>query len=119
MELQITSRHISVSDKMKEVITHKIKKIEHYFDKLGICRVTINGEKIRQEIKVSIRADGKTHTAEAHAENLGKALDEVAEKIERQLKRSHRNGKDRKKAVPLKESAVLSSSEDTDEYLSE
>lgn len=97
MEIQITSRHGSkASPTLQETITAELQKMEKYYDKITECHVILDSEKLEKTIEITMHTKGKEIVASASAENIGKAIDEVLEKIERQLKKLNEKIKDHK-----------------------
>ena len=88
MEIQITSRHSNkASQTLQDTITAELQKMEKYFDKITSCHVILDNENVDKTVEITMNTLGHQLVATAKAENIGKAIDEVMEKTERQLKK--------------------------------
>jgi putative sigma-54 modulation protein len=87
MDIQITSRHEKASPSLQTTINSEFAKLEKYFDRITSCHVIIDSERGMDIMEVTMNISGHSINATARAENLGKALDEVIAKVERQLKK--------------------------------
>ena len=95
MEIQITSRHSKASQTLQDTITTELQRMEKFLDKITSCHVILDSEHDDKKVEITITAGGHPAIiANARAENLGKAIDEALEKIERQLKKLNEKIKD-------------------------
>jgi putative sigma-54 modulation protein len=97
MEIQITSRHNNkASQTLQDTITAELQKMEKFFDKITSCHVILDSENVDKTIEITMNTLGHQLVATAKAENIGKAIDEVMEKTERQLKKLNEKIKNHK-----------------------
>jgi putative sigma-54 modulation protein len=101
MDIQITSRHEKASQSLQDTITTEFGKLEKYFDRVTSCHVVLDEERGMHIMEVVMNMAGHTVTATAKDGNLGKAMDSVIMKAERQMKKINEKFKDHKK--PKKE----------------
>ena len=89
MNVEITARHFSPSDQLKELIHEKIKKIEKFNNGIMNCHVILTKE--HNEENVEIVAHGKGHNFVAHenADVFERALVNAVDKITIQVKKQH------------------------------
>ena len=89
MNIEITARHFTASDKLKELINEKIMKIEKFNSGIMNCHVILTKE--HNEENVEIVAHGKGHDFVAHenADLFERALITAVDKISIQVKKHH------------------------------
>lgn len=107
MNIIITGRHLELTDNLKEYAEEKIKKFEKYLTNISGIAVTLSVEKYRHKAEVLLKVNGVMIQAESITGEMYSSIDEVVEKLDRQIKKykeklvSHRKGEDREQ-VPLK-----------------
>ena len=89
MDLQISGRHVSVSDALREHTETQIGRLDKYADQIQRVIVTfsIDADQEVAEILVRVRR-ARDVIAEVRAENFHKALDLAMDKAVRQLRRA-------------------------------
>lgn len=97
MEIQITSRHTKASQELHDVINAEIGKLERFYEGITSCRVVLDSESTDKTVEITMHVRGN-HEVVGHAtaENIGKAIDEAVEKVERQLKKLNEKVKSHK-----------------------
>ena len=91
MNIEITSRHFTLSGQLKELINEKVEKISKYNGGLVNCHVILTKEKNGMEECVEIIAHGKGHEFVAHDKSkfFEKSLMNVIYKLSTQIKKYH------------------------------
>jgi putative sigma-54 modulation protein len=87
MDIQITSRHEKASQSLQDTITDELNKLEKYYDRITSCHVILDAQRGHEIMEVVMNMAGHTITATAKSDNLGKTIDSVITKVERQLKK--------------------------------
>ena len=87
MNLNITFRHVDPSETTKSYATEKIGRLKRYFDGLVEGNVVLSQEKIRHLAEVTLQANGVRLVAKDETVDFHSAIDNVVDKLERQLKR--------------------------------
>ena len=95
MKYIITGKNIDVTEGLKSAIEDKLDKLDRYFNKETEVIVTLNVEKDRQKIEVTIPVKGSIIRAEQTSEDMYASLDLVLDTIERQIKKHKNKIKDR------------------------
>ncbi|MCF7355248.1 ribosome-associated translation inhibitor RaiA [Vibrio sp. CK2-1] len=92
MQLNITGKNIEVTSSIRDHIEAKFKKLEKWQIDLIGCHATISTEPGKQQkIEATISVPKGQLVASASNEDLYKAINEVEQKLERQLnKLSHK-----------------------------
>ncbi|WP_105902145.1 ribosome hibernation-promoting factor, HPF/YfiA family [Vibrio gangliei] len=92
MKINITGKNIEVTSSIREYVEAKFKKLEKWQVDLISCQATISTEPGKQQkIEAAISVPKGQLIASASNEDLYKAINEVEQKLERQLnKLSHK-----------------------------
>lgn len=92
MKLNTTGKNIEVTSSIRDYIEAKFKKLEKWQIDLIGCHATISTEPGKQQkIEVTVSVPKGQLVASASNEDLYKAINEVEQKLERQLnKLSHK-----------------------------
>jgi putative sigma-54 modulation protein len=97
MDIQITARHFNASEALQERVHSQISKLERFYPNITDAVVVLDAEKEHlRKVEVKMNILDKTIAAKGEEENMGKALDSVLKKLERQLKRENEKLKDHK-----------------------
>lgn len=96
MQINISGRHVEVTDSMREYVASKIERLTHHHDRITSTNVILSVDKLIQKAEATIHVSGKDVFAEATNEDLYAAIDALVDKLDRQLikhkekMRSHR-----------------------------
>jgi putative sigma-54 modulation protein len=98
MNIIITGRHLDITPALKKYAEEKIKKFSRYLSNISEAIVTLSVEKYRHKVEVLLKVNGVLIQAEGITGEIYSSIDEVVEKLERQIKKykeklvSHRKG---------------------------
>ncbi|MCI4670407.1 MAG: ribosome-associated translation inhibitor RaiA [Bacteroidia bacterium] len=91
MKLTIQAIHFTAADRLKDFISKKVNKLDHFFDRIIEGEVVL---KVRDEFKegnkyaeVMIHVPGQTLVASEHASSFEAAVDQATVKLKTQIKR--------------------------------
>lgn len=107
MNIIVNGRHLEVTPALRQYAEDKIGKFTKYVSTISEAIVTVSVEKHRQKAEVLLKVNGYMIQAESSTGDVYSAIDEVVEKLEKQVVKykekltNHRKGE---KKVP--ESAV-------------
>ncbi len=87
MEIQLTAKHLKVTDPIRNYVTQKMEKAQKYFDHIVWGQAFLSVEKRAQNAEMVIHAPGQTFRALATAADLYSAVDLASDKIDAQLKK--------------------------------
>ena len=87
MKFTIVGKNIDVTPGLKAAVEEKIGKLEKYFTPDTNANVTLNVDKERHKIEVTIPVKGKIIRAEQVSNDMYVSIDLVEEVIERQLRK--------------------------------
>jgi putative sigma-54 modulation protein len=87
MNIIVTGRHLEVTPALKTYAEKKIQRFDRYLSNISEAVVTISVEKYRHKAEVLLKVDGMLIQAEGITGDVYSSIDEVAEKLERQIKK--------------------------------
>jgi putative sigma-54 modulation protein len=87
MKIIVTGRHIEVTPALKDYAEKKIVRFERYLSNISEAVVTLGVEKYRHKVEVLLKVNGVLIQAEGITGDVYSSIDEVAEKLERQIKK--------------------------------
>lgn len=87
MNIIFTGRHIELTDNLKKYAEKKIKKFKKYLGNITEAIVTLSAEKYRHRAEVLLKVNGMLIQAEGVTQEVYSSIDEVVEKLERQVKK--------------------------------
>ena len=89
MQPRISVRNTKISDETKERINKVCAKLHHFYDRIVDCEVVIERNKVGMGAELIVKVPHQTLTASSCDDNLYKALSEVQDRMEAQLKKYH------------------------------
>jgi putative sigma-54 modulation protein len=88
MNIIISGRHLEITPALKTYAEEKVKKFERYLSDISEATVTLGIEKkYRHKAEVLLKANGVLIQAEGVTGEIYSSIDEVVEKLERQVKK--------------------------------
>jgi len=95
MQIAVTFRHIEPNEGMKDYVKEKVEKLEKYLENPREVHVVLSSEKFRQIAEITVISDGMTLNSQGRDSDLHAAVDQMVDKIERQVR--ERRGKVKRK----------------------
>jgi putative sigma-54 modulation protein len=111
MNIVVNGRHLEITTALKNYAEEKIRKFEKYSSDITEATVTLSVEKYRHKAEVLLKANGMLIQAESVTGEIYSAIDEVSEKLDRQIKKykeklvSYRKGSVKNTEAALKPSS--------------
>jgi putative sigma-54 modulation protein len=87
MQLDITGHHVEVTDPLKDYVINKLEKIERHFDLVTDVHCILTVEKLRHKAEATVRVNGARIYADATEEDMYAAIDGLADKLERRVRK--------------------------------
>ena len=87
MNLQISGHHLEVSAALKEYVAQKLEPVIRHFDKVTGVNVVLSVEKHKQKAEVTVHVPGKDIHAETVGADLYAVIDELFDKLDRQVQK--------------------------------
>jgi len=106
MEITVTFRHIDASDSLKAYAEEKVSKMDKYFDFPVEAHIVLAVEKFRRSADVTLNVNGNMIKGVVETEDMYSAIDQVMDKIEKQVKRYREKMRDRRTETRKNETAL-------------
>ena len=92
MNLTISGHHLDVTPAIREYVSTKLERVTRHFDQVVDITVLLSIEKIsqkemRQKAEVTLHVKGKDIFAECTSEDLYASIDQLMDKLDRQVVR--------------------------------
>ncbi len=87
MNIIINGRHLEVTPALREYAEKKVKKFERFLSNITEAVVTLSVEKYRHKAEVLLKANGVMIQAESVTSEIYSSIDDVVEKLEKQIKK--------------------------------
>lgn len=85
MNIIIRGKNIELTNALKEYVEKRISKLDKYFESLEEAQVTLNVEKDRHRIEVTIPINGMILRGEEETNDMYSSIDMVLDKLEKQI----------------------------------
>ncbi|MCX8030941.1 MAG: ribosome-associated translation inhibitor RaiA [Thermodesulfovibrionales bacterium] len=87
MNIIVNGRHLEITPALKSYAEEKIGKFEKYISNIHEAIVTLSVEKYRHKAEVLLKVNGYLIQAEGVTGEIYSSIDEVVEKLEKQVKK--------------------------------
>jgi putative sigma-54 modulation protein len=97
MKVNITGRHVKITDAMREYARDKASKLDRFFDRILHVDVLLeaDGQRYLVEMSATLGRHAKV-VGKAQGENMLAAIDLAESKVQRQIQKFHDRLKDRR-----------------------
>ena len=85
MNIDVTGRHLDVTDALRAYVETKFERLERHFDHVGNTHVILSVEKLRQKAEATVPINRGNVFADAEAEDMYAAIDALVDKLDRQI----------------------------------
>lgn len=97
MIIEITGRHVSISEALREHARSRLEQVLKRTDDVVSAHVILDVEKTRQMAEMIVHGRNLTATVHAESEDLHLSVDRAAEKLRHQLERHASKRKERRR----------------------
>jgi putative sigma-54 modulation protein len=87
MPLNVSGHHVEVTESLRGYVASKIEKIERHFDLVSDVSCILTVEKLRHKAEATIKVNGGTIYADNTEEDMYAAIDGLADKLERRVRK--------------------------------
>jgi len=87
MHVTVTGRHFEVTPALRSYLDVRLARMHRYLGEIQSAHVMLSMEKHRHRAEVVLRANGKDFTGKDVSADMFSAVDRVAEKLDKQLRR--------------------------------
>lgn len=85
MQISVTGHHVDITEAMRNYVGTKFDRLERHFDNVANVHVVLSVEKLRQKAEAKLHMNGNQVYADAVHEDMYAAIDELIDKIDRQV----------------------------------
>jgi putative sigma-54 modulation protein len=105
MNLTISGHHLDVTPALREYVLTKLDRVTRHFDQVVDINVLLSVEKLkekerRQKAEVTLHVKGKDIFVEQSSEDMYSAIDQLMDKLDRQVCRHKEKVQDHHHAAP-------------------
>ena len=87
MQINLTGHHVEITDALRQYVQSKIERLERHFDSVTNVHVVLSVEKLQQKAEATMHVSGADVFADAVHEDMYAAIDALADKLDRQVKK--------------------------------
>jgi putative sigma-54 modulation protein len=87
MHLTVTGHHVDVTAALREYVATRLARLERHFDHLTSVHCVLGVEKLVHKAEATVQLDGATIHADSLEEDMYAAIDALADKLERQIRK--------------------------------
>jgi putative sigma-54 modulation protein len=85
MQVIVTGHHLEITDSLRAHVNSKFDKLGRHFDNVTDVHVILSIEKLMQKAEATVHINGATVFAEDHQEDMYSAIDDMVDKLDRQI----------------------------------
>ncbi|EWH09127.1 sigma 54 modulation protein/ribosomal protein S30EA [Catenovulum agarivorans DS-2] len=85
MQINLTGRHVDITDSLRDYVDNKFAKLERHFDHINNVYVILNVEKLNQIAEATLHLNGGEVFANAEHTDMYAAIDSLIDKLDRQV----------------------------------
>lgn len=85
MQINLTGRHIEITEALKDYVDSKFSKLERHFENINNVHVILNVEKLKQIAEAKVNLNGGEVFAISEDANMYAAIDQLIDKLDRQV----------------------------------
>lgn len=85
MQVIVTGHHLEITDSLRAHVNTRFEKLGRHFDNVTDVHVILSIEKLMQKAEATVHINGATLFAEDHQEDMYAAIDDMVDKLDRQI----------------------------------
>ena len=97
MKIELTGQHIDITPSLHDYVHEKFKRLERHFGRVINSHVVLSVEKLRHHAEASLLVSHNTIFAESTSEDMYAAIDQLIDKLDRQIVKHKEKTKDHHK----------------------
>lgn len=87
MQLNVTGHHVDITSPLKDYVERKLDRIVRHSDKVIDVHCILTVEKLRHKAEATVLLSGGTVYADAVEQDMYAAIDALADKLDRRVKK--------------------------------
>ncbi|OGP79941.1 MAG: ribosomal subunit interface protein [Deltaproteobacteria bacterium RBG_16_49_23] len=105
MQISVTFRHMEADQGVKDYVKEKVQRLEKFAENPREAHVVLSVEKFRHSAELTIAGDGLPINSEGRDRDLYAAIDQMVDKMDRQIRERREKVKKKRGALPSPELA--------------
>lgn len=94
MQLNLTGHHIEITPALRDYVHKKLDRVARHYESMIDVHCVLTVEKLRQKAEATVSVSGGKLHADATEENMYAAIDALADKLDRRVKKHKEKVKD-------------------------
>ena len=90
MNLHLSGHHLEVTPAIRDYVTNKLTRVTRHFDHVIDVNVIVSVDKLKKKAEANVHLKGKDIFVETAHEDLYAAIDQLMDKLDRQVVK-HKN----------------------------
>lgn len=103
MNLKLTGNHVEITNAMRDYVISKMSKITRHFDHVIDVSIILSIEKLKQKAEANIHVRGKDIFVETDSEDMYASIDNLVDKLDRQVLKHKEKSLERRNQGALKD----------------
>ena len=85
MQINLTGRHVEITEPLRDYVNNKFGKLERHFEHINNVHVILSVEKLQQIAEATLHLNGGEIFATSEHEDMYAAIDTLIDKLDRQV----------------------------------
>ncbi|WP_101757610.1 ribosome hibernation-promoting factor, HPF/YfiA family [Oceanicoccus sp. KOV_DT_Chl] len=102
MQINVSGHHVEVTPALREYVNTKLSKLQRHFDNITNTDVTLTVDKLVQKAEASVHVAGADLFAASESEDMYAAIDNLTDKLDRQLLKHKEKNINRKQGAAFR-----------------
>ena len=95
MQVNISGHHVEVTEALHDYVAKKLERLDAHFDHITNVQVTLSVEKLVHKAEATLHTRGADINATAEHEDMYAAIDQLSDRLDRQLVKHKEKNLDR------------------------
>jgi putative sigma-54 modulation protein len=87
MQLSLSGHHVEITPALRSYVEKKVERVMRHFDHVIDAHCVLTVEKLRRKAEATLHLRGETIHALAEDENMYAAIDALADKLDRRVRK--------------------------------
>lgn len=87
MQINLSGHHVEITPALRSYVSLKLQRIERHCDEVTNAHVVLTVEKLQRKAEGELHVAGANLYADAVSEDMYAAIDALADKLDRQIRR--------------------------------
>lgn len=87
MQINLTGHHVEITPALRDYISEKLARIERHFENVTDIHCVLTVEKLEQKAEATLNVSGNSLHAHAVEADMYAAIDSMADKLDRQVRK--------------------------------